>query len=350
MSETPELYGDGLLGKAPEEWVEFLSELGRDKEARGAFVARNAILDEGVLESRRNSYDSVIEPRHFGTIDAWEQRHNLYLQEAVFLDSDEDGPPEHLRLEEEFDVPETFRDIDPDSPFLKTDPETMLIRLEELQFLADSLGEDAESVRSVLEAHMPWSKKDPATVQQVDAWLSEWHRQLDQRPVYTMFWEDVSDLFSSEDPEDDADGWADTLRDRMGLLHFDPGARGRDLEVVVFRYPLKHVPRILGTGGKRRPLVTPTVLDGRLSEAFCPAPRGSTTGHVVNLDPEAGHLRREVLHPRPRYRHFHLWRLGRLTRAVVPGKLPQSRAFHLLHCRNEHDRGDYAAGTDGDLW
>ena len=98
-----------------------------------------------------------------------------------------------------------------------------------------------------------------------------------------------------------------------------------------------------------RPLLPPTVLDGRFSEAFCPSPRGGLCGHVLNLNPQRGVMRREVLHPRPCYRAAHLWRVGTVRKAVDRAKLPEARALHLLQLRDETGRNDYAEGTDRDL-
>jgi len=161
----------------------------------------------------------------------------------------------------------------------------------------------------------------------------------------------VADLFDP-DPAQDQAGWADTLRDRLGLAHYCPDRRGvPEIDVAVFRYQVKMLPRIRKTGGGlRRPVVTPTVLDGTFSEAFCPSPRGSTTGHVVNLDPQAGILRREALHPRFKLQVPHLWRLGTIQRKVDRTRLGEARALHLLRVRDETGRDDYAEGTDGDLF
>ena len=314
-------------------------------------MARNFVLDEGVVTERAASYASAgctVPHRDLGD---WKMLHAKYLKGHVFLPTEDDGPPSLLDPTEPDEMPETFRHIDKGSPFLGTSATVMLVRVEELRFVADSIGEPPDLVRSLVRKVLGGGKSRNARDERaLNDVLERWFCELDQRPVFAAFWEDVKDLFALE-PAKDQDGWADILRDRMGLAHFDPQARtSAAQEILVFRYPVSALPRIKGTGGKRRPLVTPTVLDGTFSDAFCPSPRGCTTGHVINLKTATGSLRREVLHPRLAFRASHLWRLGTLRRGVDHDDLHNQRAVHLLMIRDETGRQDYADGTDWDLF
>lgn len=352
MSESSRLEGRGTLIHAGDEWVDALSRLARlgklhenPQDNAGCFVARNFALDEGVLDERAASYREAGGVGAHASFDDWQAAHRRYLEKQVSLDTD-DGPPRHLDPKDPDEMPETFRYVDPESPFLGTDPGVRLVRVEELAWIAEKANEDPGRLKALVQTYLSHgTSRQPRDEQTLNAVLHAWHAELDQRPVFAVFWEDVKDLFAAGDQE----GWADTLRDRLGLAHLDPETRRASIDVLVFRYPVKDVPRILGTGGKKRPLVTPTVLDGPFSEAFCPSPRGGTTGHVVHLAPAAGILRREVLHPRGEFRASHLWRLGKLTRGVDAASLPDQRAMHLLLVRDETGRDDYARGTDWDL-
>lgn len=345
---TP-LTGRGLLARTSGSWLDFLSEHGQDTAADGCFVARNFVLDEGVLTARAQSYEQAGAVDDHRTYAAWKTAHWAYLQDRVFQPSDDDGPPTVLDPDDPDEVPETFLHIDPQSPFLGTDPTKVLVRLEELSFIAEMAGEQPDRLRSVVEGVLAGGSSRTANEPELNEILRRWFEELDQRPVFAAFWDELEDLFGADPSQDQAD-WADTLRDRLGLTHLNPPARLTDLDLLVFRYEVKILPRIKGIGGKKRALVTPTVLDGTFLDAFCPSPRGSTTGHVVNLDANAGILRREVLHPRFAFRASHLWRLGTVKRGVLRDQLPDARAFHLLAVRDATGRVDYADGTDEDIF
>jgi hypothetical protein len=343
------LTGGGTFASAGDGgWIDFLSRQGREPTQEYSFVARNFVLDEGILPDRAQSYEHSGAVADHGTIEAWKGAHNDYLEKWVFLVSDDDGPPTVLDVEEPDEVPETFRHVDPQSPFLETALNGCLVRVEQVDSGAAKAGVESTRIRDLAEEVL--AHRTPTVERDFNGHLNDWFLELDQRPVFAAFWDDVADLFAP-DPLRDQDGWADKLRDRMGLAHLDPSTPGvPGIDVLVFRYEVRAIPRIKGTGGDRRPLVTPTVLDGTFSRAFCPSPRASVTGHVVNLNPIAGMLRREVLHPRFAFRVSHLWRLGALRRAVDLGQLPEARALHLLTVRDETGRDDYASGTDQDLF
>ncbi len=158
----------------------------------------------------------------------------------------------------------------------------------------------------------------------------------------------MADLFG-ESPAADQAGWADRLRDRVGLAHLDPGARGAPIDVLILRYRVGDLARIQELSATGRALVPPTVLDGHFSDAFCPAPTGETTGHTVDLGGDCDAPRREVLHPALAFGARHLWRVGTIQTAFDRGNLETLRGLHLVWLRRETGRADYAADTDGAL-
>lgn len=183
--------------------------------------------------------------------------------------------------------------------------------------------------------------------------LDKWFNAKDGRPVYCGFFADFEDDFFDASNT----GWADALRDRLGLAHFDPGDLRKPIDILAFKYPVNQVARLVGAATHTRPLIPPTVLDGDFSEAFCPPPAGGLTGHVVNLDwvdleerrLRSAALRREVLHPKTRLQAKHLFRVGRIEKPVDFENLPLARAAHLEQVRAASGRADYALGTDEDL-
>lgn len=346
--ENPRLKGDGTLAVDDDAWTRLLSDLGRDRMDENAFTARNFLLDEGVLPERLESYRDAGCVAGHGSFEDWQTLHRKYLARHVDLPADDGGPPTRLDPGAAGECPETFRLIDPESPFLGTDPNVMLVRVEEVDFVADCIGESRAKLMALARGALEEGAENRQRLEStLNGLLEDWFVSLRQRPVFSGFWADVGDLL--EDDHGNAD-WPNHLRDRLGLAHLDPDLRKKPIDVMVFRYPVRAVPRLKGTRDGQRPLVTPTVLDGAFSEAFCPSPRGSTTGHVVHLNPESGKLRREVLHPRFQLRASHLWRLGTVTRGVKREQLIEGRSVHLLLLRDELERQDYAEGTDWDLF
>lgn len=122
------------------------------------------------------------------------------------------------------------------------------------------------------------------------------------------------------------------------------------IDVLVFRYPVSAVARLKEhPRSHRHPLLPPTVLDGSHSPAFFPAPRGSLTGHAIDLAAETTALFREILHPSVAFRAHHLWRIGTIRRPVDRDNLATARGLHILRVRKASGRSDYAETTDRDL-
>ncbi len=119
--------------------------------------------------------------------------------------------------------------------------------------------------------------------------------------------------------------------------------------MLVFRYEIGSLARILGLGADVRALVTPTVLDGTFSDAFCPAPLGAKTGHTLDLSGDCQGPRREVLHPTLAFGARHLWRVGTVNVAADLASLGTLRGLHLLWLREQCGIADYGADTDVDL-
>jgi hypothetical protein len=339
----------GLFATHHDGMAAFLRTLGGDPSPMPAFVARNFLLDEGVTAERFTSYGkygAVADHRSYAD---WSGAHASYLMHCIYRPGSGSGPPTRLDPNDIDECPETFRKIDPGSPFHRTDVHVDLLRVEQIDFVAMQSGETPERIKQLAQAIVNGdANPGSADYQALGDILETWSFTIDLRPVYAGYWQDLRDLF---EPDDTAD-WADQLRDRLGLPHLDPARRARpSIDVLVFRYPVSTIPRLRGLTGanESRPLVPPTVLDGGHSPAFCPAPRGELTGYTIDLGLDSPPLRQEVLHPTIAFSPAHVWRVGTIGRTIDENKLSEAREWHLLNVREHTGRGDHAIETDADL-
>jgi hypothetical protein len=344
--------GDGVFSHSDPEMMRFLATIGTDRSHPKAFVARNFLLDEGVLRERYESYADAGAVADHGTGEAWNAAHERYLVEHVFRPGTGYIPTRTVDPTDLDACPETFRYIDDHSPFYRSDPGLDLLRVEQLGFIARESGQTAQRVKEL--AHLVIDSRHstliPAYRELADI-LETWTLQTDARPVFAGYWEDMRDLFGPTPAQDTSD-WADQLRDRLGLLHLNPGSRTQpSIDVIVFRYPVRSLPRLLKTflDPNSRPLVPPTVLDGHHSIAFCPAPRGQLTGYTIDLGQNSPPARQEVVHPRTLFKPENVWRVGEIRRTMAEDELSEARRWHLEVVRDRAGRDDYAAQTDEDL-
>ena len=340
---------------------DFLVAAGRDASlGNKRFVARNFLLDQGVDPIRQDSYRAKGVMIHHADFAAWGSQHfNAYVLAEVWLRK-LDQAPRVIDQNDHANCPETFRPSAALQLFGSADWLLDLIRVVDVKPIADlagvPVGDALTLAQHVVERNLTkWTGTTTANppadekIREFEAILEEWDRSLDLRPVWATFWEDVKTIFGNS-PTDDNSDWPDKLRDWVGLYHFDPAKRGREIPLFVFRYSVRDLPRLKG-GRDSRPLAVPTVLDGRFSEAFCPSPKGQPSGHVVGLGADDDVLRREVLHPALPFRAKNLFRAGIVTRPV-PVDLTAARRKHLDNLRYtiSEDYFTYAEETDRDLW
>lgn len=336
------LTGQGIFSTGHAGMAAFLSGVGTPKEGESAFIARNFLLDEGVSAARFASYQRRGAVENHASIEVWRKRHQSYLGTQVQIAGGGLAPRPRLDPQDPAECPETFRDGFAISPFQDMDPRLDLLRVEALDFVAGRSGLTREQLTPLIDAAV--AKALTADQRNaLDAALSTWRLRTDHRPVFAAFWEDMKDLFEGDAPAE----WADRLRDRMGLAHYAP-AGGKPFEIIVFRYRVDRLPRTIGTSA--RPLVSPTVLDGSLTDVFCPAPKGSPTGHTLDLNAESElEVRREVLHPAITPQSDDIFRRGSIRRSFDRELLPLARQRHLEQAREIASRPTYGLGTDGDL-
>lgn len=346
------MQGKGRFSTTVPGFADYLSQLGGDRSVANCFTARNFLLDEGVLPGRVVSYEAAGAATAHGSLQEWQGRHEDYLKDFVFRSLPADGPPPRLDPANLDTCPETFRNVEAQPQYLGCAETLDLVRVESLAFIARVASISPAQLKVLVSQVVSdlsqfGESASTSSVTDLDAILQAWSRLIDLRPVFAGFWEDLQNVFGAG-PSADPAFWADTLRDRLGLAHHDPVAKGGPIDILVFRYPVKLIPPLRGGSVAGRPLVPPTVLDTRFSEPFLPAPFGSRTGHTVELASNTHLPRREVLHPNVVFLARHVFRVGTIQKPL-PGDLPDARGLHILDLQERTGRPDYAADTDRDL-
>jgi len=248
-------------------------------------VAENFLLEERLADEREDSYgEDVIAPCD---VCSWNLAHGNYLEWKINLKAG---------------LPETFSDANRPNLLGRIDEDQFLVRVEELSWPAGHVGMSANELSGFLQDFIA-SGKYPAFI---DKMLADWNAARDCRPCFAGFWGEVKDLFiDSAGKERDNDNWANELRDRFGLGHYDPLA-GAPLHVLLLRYRVRDVLASVSAAGA---FVVPTVLDSKWSQHFCPSPVGMDFGQTLDLSPgsEAEYLLNcEILHQRIDWKAEHI--------------------------------------------
>ena len=282
----------------------------------------NFLLDERPPAEGQSLYRRHLAGPPIQAIEDWQSQHVDYLAEELRIDPAEPRRPWTFRLENDLN---RLRQIK---------PELYLIRIERAGWPCSLTPRASpERVRAALDAG------DQVYLKR---FADAWNRQRDQRPQYATTALEVEDIFSAGGAD-----WADRLRDRLGLGHYDPLRSGAE-DIFVMRYTVAEV--IEALDGQGHPAV-PTLLDGELSQYFFPSPVpapgcGATPyyGHTLNLTPlhSANDYRMgvELLHPRIDYQPEHFHRVGSI-RAAVAMPLQRARQFHLPWLRLQYERDDF---------
>lgn len=324
-------------------WAEYLRHAaGARGTAEPWIEARNFLLDEGVTAERAGVYLRTIGTA--GGTAAWKRRHERYLREEVRLPQPANGIPATLDPARPDRCPATFRSEENFRAFGSAYQGLQLLRLVDVPSIAKAASLPLADMVAAGRAQAAGRGGEPEA-HLLAAAFHLWNQSCDLRPTYATFQVDHEELFGAQ-PEHDEPGWADILRDRLGLAHFDPVRLGVPFPVFVFRYSVSAVPKRKDLP-RGRPLAVPTVLDLVLSSAFCPAPREDTCGRVVHLGATGDAPGREVLHPFRALRVDELFRVGEV-RAPVPADLWPARRAHLRALRAA-GRPEYADHTDPDL-
>jgi hypothetical protein len=298
-----------------------------DNIRNGRFPARNFRLEWQLPQSRIENYtntatiaNAVMDPSE--TLKWLNRFHNQYLARFVQagarmdkFDTDSTDCPEPFRLSLGLDE------------FGHSEDGLFLVRLEDLDIIARDAQVSKNELREVVNDVAVVNRQgvgDRSREQEALAdILRQWQERLDNRPIFAGYWDDAQSVLADPQP-----GWAEELRDRLGLLHYDPTRKpDMEIDVVVFRYPVRLIPRYSRSGP--RLLLRPTVLDGSLSEAFCTAPAGTGVGSTIDLAGRDDIPWQEVIHPPIEYKPEHAWAVDSI-KACPSRDLGHSRAIHLI--------------------
>lgn len=320
----------------------FLEDCGNDDNLKNRrFPARNFRLDPQVSTDAADKYlgnPAVM----FTDTDDWTRHHNKFFETHMARPRPALGAPRFVDpitgiWPLTFSQPGSFRSLgaaDQDLSLIRVEDATRIARTASVA-ISDLLGWAAASAAGTA------SRLQDNLLQSA---LDEWQSRSDLRPVFAAFWEGLDDILpdSSKDAPPD---WPNSLRDRLGLYHYDARGLGRSIPIIVMQYPIKTVPQHAGSSSARA-VVRPSVLDGRLSEAFCPAPASSRDGCTVDLAARLEQPSLEVVHAANWFTTQHVFRVGTITNGV-PADLSDSRQAHLMWLRQWI--ADFADGTDSDL-
>ena len=311
------------------------------------FIPRNFLLEERIDSGRATRYATAIPSGEPTSFDEWNAAHNAYLDGQVFIKPPGSHDHRAVATDDPAVCPDTFRSPLALTAFQGTDLDTDFIRVMSVSDLAWLSGRNADDIfalgEQVLRDPNPRStfRAELAIILE-EAFLGP---KCDHRPVFAAFYEDF--LEALRDPADTT--WPDRIRNRLGLYHLNQWSSPFPRRVFLFRYAVREIPRRQGDPD-RRPIALPTILDHRLAEAFCPAPRELRQGQLVNLEAGApDEPAREVLHLFMPLEPKHLFRVGTVT-TPVPDYLGPARRDHLLWLRLLSNREDYATAMDGDLF
>lgn len=303
------------------------------------FPARNMLMDEGVNVERAEPYLQQAELNISNPNRSWTELHGDYMSEHIFLPR---NPRANDGLDSVGQITDTFSTNPDFTRFGSAAPNLSLIRCEEPQAICKVVGKSGHSEFSnadrflrLLQDFLANPTRQPLRddLQEV---LDIYADYAQSRPIFAAFENDLLKALA------DSKMWQDNLRNALGLSHYK-----KDSYMILLRYTVSRIPLVPGKGTTRA-LVTPTVLDGSLSNAFCPSPVNVSSGHTVHLAPKDFNPCREVLHPWIRWRADDIINLGRILTSPPPD-LKDVRALHLLALRDLSGNLVYAEDTDSDL-
>ncbi len=290
-------------------FYQLLKETTQANPAEAGHVAENFILEERLPQQREENYQ-----RHVGTsggINDWIFAHKNYISEEINVST---GTPATFTLDNSSNVLDRIEE------------NQFIVRIETIDWPTSLIGVDLNQMVDYLKDYL----KSQKHFNIIEKFLVDWNRSRDFRPVFAGFWDEVKDIFiDTADNEIDNADWANQLRDRFGLGHYDPMG-GEPLAVVLMRYRISDV--MNAASGKTKIVAVPTVIDSDWSPFFHPTPiDGWQEGQTLDLSPgsEAEYsLNREILHRFIAYQPSYLYRVGWINKP--PGKsCEEARRIHL---------------------
>jgi len=290
-------------------FYQLLKDTNRNSHPEECPVAENFILEERLTEQREDNYGEHINSSV--NIDNWMLGHKNYISDKINVHSG---------------TPETFTNRNNPNLLNNIEQDQYMVRLEAINWPSSLMGKDINQMVDYLRDFVE-NTGNPDIIRK---FLADWNKERDLRPIFAGFWGEVKDIFT--DPTGDEinnDDWANQLRDRFGLGHFDT-LDGEPIPVVLMRYRVRDV--INAASGETKIIAVPSVLDGDWSPFFCPTPTdGWNEGQSLDLSPGGENqysLNCEILHRFIEYQQSYLYRTGWINRP--PGKTcEEARKIHL---------------------
>lgn len=333
FASDPDLFGH----------LEYLAKVNALADKR--FPARNCLLECEIPKARVDDYAATPrDPSHVGVdpesaFTDYVKSHKKYLGSEVHIGV-------RATSFSATSGPHTFRPGKQIGAYTCPGDEEFLLRLEQLDFMESHAALDPpltdvyELLGRVGEANQGRAGLSTQDRNDCAELLKAWQAKSDARPFYATFWSDAAGALSSA-------SWPDELRDRLGLVHYDPSAYSPTaIRVVLFKYAVRRVPE-----SGRPLLVRPTVLDGSMNYALYTAAPGSGVGWAVDLDAGGRDLWREVVHPAITFTEGEVWAVGEIS-APLSQPMDRARRDHSHALIAEAPGSDFAQlcdDIDGDL-
>jgi len=222
------------------------------------------------------------------------------------------------------DTPHTFDPALEPAQLGALDEDQLVLRLERLEH---ALSNSIFTYDEVLEAHRTGDRA------LLDRFAMDWNDVRDARPAFATFLREVQDEVGKPN-------WAELLRDRLGLAHYQPA--GGAIPVALMSYS---VGEVLAAAGATVAFTMPTVLDSTLWEHFFPAPKEISFGRAMALSlcDSDDMLIAEILHSRISYSGAHILKVGEIMNPLPILPVPELRERHLLALQLASGREDFGA-------
>lgn len=158
-----------------------------------------------------------------------------------------------------------------------------------------------------------------------------------ERPMFAAFEDDIRPIIRKPD-------WLPCVIDLFGLFHHYQNDPEKPKHFAFMEYTAAEVVEQAHAKGIEYCFALPIVLESQGNPAFCPVPRSSTCGRVVNLGgPFPAAPIGEILHVRIDYQPRHFKFLGVWTGGLIPDIEPL-RERHLVRVREETGRAEFGKG------
>lgn len=312
-------------------FFQLLTNLVKDPTSQPAFFASNYFMEERVSSRRQAGYETG---RFENGVDllGWFDQHTDYLNSRINIQ-----------------CPETFTTFNSLAACnslvacsLQKDQELFLIRIERLEKVLQGFSVDLDSLAQsadLLHNHTSISDSDLGR-EEASALLTTLANKLNTNfradwPRFAGFEHELVDDIKAGD-------WGNRLRNRLGLLDYDP--KDGPIPVALMRYTVKDILKFADkVGGVDCPVTIPTVLDHGLSDIFCPTPKQTPYGRIVDLRGLDGepNLISEVLHLRIDYQPSHIYKVGAITASRPEVAVHELRDWHVECLNEETKRDDY---------